>query len=72
MDTTQDYQRKEVSITMDDSTIMVIAFPDGGEESKRKMETIMRIVSGGSESVLTMDLTELDENSTFRVADKED
>ena len=56
---------------MDDSRIMVIAFPDDSEESKRKMETIMRIINDGSASVLMMDLDE-EENPTFRFAGKED
>ena len=61
---------------MDDSRIMIIAFPDSSEDSKRKMEAIIRIMNDGSASVLTMDLDEeLDEdeeNITFRFAGNED
>ena len=61
---------------MDDNRIMVIAFPDSSEESKRKMEAIMRLINDGSASVLRMDLDEEpdeeDENITFRFAGKDD
>ena len=61
---------------MDDSRIMVIAFPDNSEDSKRKMEAIIRIINDGSASVLRVDLDEEpdeeDENITFRFAGNED
>jgi len=67
---------KKESIAMDDNRIMVIAFPNNGEESKRKMEAIKRIINDGSASVLSVDLDEEpdeeDENITFRFAGSED
>ena len=61
---------------MDDNRIMIIAFPDSSEDSKRKMEAIIRIINDGSASVLRMDLDEEpdedDENITFRFAGSED
>ena len=55
---------------MSDSRIMVIAFPDNSEESKRKMDAIMRIISNGNASVLPMEPDEEDANITFSFAGK--
>ena len=57
---------------MDDGRIMIIAFPDNGEDSKRKMEAIIRIINDGSASILPMEPDEEEESITFHFADKED
>jgi hypothetical protein len=71
MNATPKSKKEKEIFTMDNSTVMVIAFPDGGEETARKMQAVLRFVNEGYGFVDKPDKDIDPANIRFRFADDE-